>query len=324
MILKNKKIIIVAGDPNSINSEIIYKSWKKLNKNLKKRIFLVANIDLLKEQFKILNYPIKISQIKNINKIIDPKKLNVINVDLKFKNPFKVNRKNSSKYIYKALNLAHKLSLKENILGMINCPINKDLLKKKNIGVTEFLSKKCKLKNDSEVMMIKTRNFAVCPITTHIELRNVSKKIKSKMILIKVKTIQKSFKNLYKKSPKIGVLGLNPHNAELKNNSEEVREIIPAIKKLKKLGFKVDGPLVTDTIFMENFKNYDVIVGMYHDQVLSPFKSIFKFNAINLTLGLKYLRASPDHGVAKDLIKKNKADGLSLLECIKFIYKFGR
>jgi len=62
---------------------------------------------------------------------------------------------------------------------------------------------------------------------------------------------------------------------------------------------------------------------MYHDQVLSPFKSIFKYNAINLTLGLKYLRASPDHGVAIDIIKKNKANALSLMECIKFVNKFG-
>ena len=62
---------------------------------------------------------------------------------------------------------------------------------------------------------------------------------------------------------------------------------------------------------------------MYHDQVLIPFKSIFKFNAINLTLGLKYLRASPDHGVASELIKKNKANALGLIECIKFINKFG-
>ena len=67
-------------------------------------------------------------------------------------------------------------------------------------------------------------------------------------------------------------------------------EIIPAINKLKKLKFKVDGPLVADTIFIKNFKNYDVIVGMYHDQILTPFKSIFKFNGINLTLGLKYLK----------------------------------
>ena len=75
---------------------------------------------------------------------------------------------------------------------------------------------------------------------------------------------------------------------------------------------------------MNEFRNYDVIVGMFHDQVLSPFKSIFKFDAINITLGLKYLRVSPDHGTAKNLIGKNKADFTSLLKCIDFVNKFGR
>ena len=81
----------------------------------------------------------------------------------------------------------------------------------------------------------------------------------------------------------------------MKKNSEEKKIIIPAILKLKK-GIKLSGPLVSDTLFIKDFKNYDVIVGMYHDQVLTPFKTIFKFDAINITLGLKYLRVSPDHG----------------------------
>ena len=118
-------------------------------------------------------------------------------------------------------------------------------------------------------------------------------------------------------------MGLNPHNAELRVKSEDVNQIIPAIKKLNKLGFNVKGPLVADTLFVKDYKNFNIIVGMYHDQILTPFKSIYKFNAINVTLGLKYLRVSPDHGVGKDIIKKNIADYSSLLDCIKFINKFG-
>ena len=75
---------------------------------------------------------------------------------------------------------------------------------------------------------------------------------------------------------------------------------------------------------MKDYNNYEVIVGMYHDQVLSPFKSIFKFDAINLTLGLKYLRVSPDHGTATNLIGKRKADPMSLIRCVEFINKFGK
>ena len=125
-----------------------------------------------------------------------------------------------------------------------------------------------------------------------------------------------------KRKPKIGVLGLNPHNAELRSDSKELKEIIPSIKKLKKLKIKINGPLVSDTVFIKDYKKYDAIVGMYHDQVLSPFKSIYKFDAINITLGLNYLRVSPDHGVATDLIKKNKANPSSLIECFNFMNKF--
>tara|TARA_A100001015_G_C14365462_1_gene472189 strand:- start:26 stop:520 length:495 start_codon:yes stop_codon:yes gene_type:complete len=164
----------------------------------------------------------------------------------------------------------------------------------------------------------------VCPITTHLDLKDVSKKIKYKTIITKIKTIQKSFYKLFKKKPKIGVLGLNPHNAELRNRSEEIKEIIPAISYLKNIGYNINGPLVADTVFIKNYKNYDIIVGMYHDQILAPFKAIFKFDAINLTLGLNYLRVSPDHGVAIDKVKKNKANPSSLIECIKFINNFGK
>ena len=86
----------------------------------------------------------------------------------------------------------------------------------------------------------------------------------------------------------------------------------------------MNGPLVSDTVFISAYKKYDIIVGMYHDQVLSPFKTLFKFNAINITLGLKYLRVSPDHGTARDLIGKNKANAISLLECLNFLNKFSK
>ena len=100
--------------------------------------------------------------------------------------------------------------------------------------------------------------------------------------------------------------------------------IIPAIRRLKKLSVNIYGPFVSDTIFINNYKNFDVIVGMFHDQVLSPYKSLYKFEPINLTLGLRYLRVSPDHGVARDLIAKKTSNPKSLLNCIKFIDRFGK
>ena len=315
------KIILISGDPNSINSEIIYKAWKKLSKSLRRRIYIISNFELLKKQFRNLKYSIKLNKIYNINEATKHNELNVISLKLKFKRPFSVPKKEASKFVINSLNYAHSLAIKDKKINIINCPINKNLLKKNKIGVTEYLAKKCKVKNSSEAMLIKNKNFAVSPITTHIDVNEISKKINSKIIFSKIFTIHSWYKDKFKTKPKIGVLGLNPHNAELRINSEERRIIIPSILKLKKSGVNVNGPLVADTVFIKEYKNYDLLVGMYHDQILSPFKALFKFDAINVTLGLKYLRVSPDHGTAANLIGKKKANPTSLIKCIDFLNK---
>ena len=319
-----KKIIIVGGDPNSINSELIYKSWKKLDKSLRNRIYIISSYSLLKAQFKKLKYKIKLKKIKDIHKKNLENELKIIDVNLRFKNPFKIPYKSSSNFILNSLNFGHKLALKKEISGFINCAIDKKLLVKSKIGVTEYLASKCKIKNNSEVMLIRNDNLSVSPITTHLDIKNISKKLNSDLIINKVDTIEFWFKKNFNKKPKIAMLGLNPHNAELRNNSEERKVIIPSILMLKRKGVNITGPLVADTLFIEDYKKYDVIVGMFHDQVITPFKTLFKFNAINVTLGLNYLRVSPDHGVAENLIGKNKANSTSLINCINFVNKFDK
>ncbi len=318
--MKNK-IIILSGDPNSVNSEIIHKAWIKLNNSLKKRIYFISNCNLLKKQFKKIKKNVKIIKVKSITEGENSASLKVININIKITDPFKVRKSQASKFVISSLNTAHRLCQNSKVVGIINCAINKTLLNKNNTGVTEYLASKSKIKKDSEVMLIQSSNFAVSPITTHININQVSKKLNKNLIISKVITLNKYFKKIFKKKPKIGILGLNPHNAELRKKSEEIRIIIPAIKKLKRLRIKAYGPLISDTTFIENYRKFDVIVGMYHDQVLAPFKALKKFEAINLTLGLKYLRASPDHGTAADLIGKNKANPTSLLRCIEFMNK---
>ena len=319
--MKNK-IILIAGDPNSINSEIIFKSFKKLSKSLKNRIYLIGSYDLISQQLRKLNFNLKLEEIDNIKEVNKGSSLKIININIKFKNPFKVERNEASKYVLKSLNLAHKIAVEEKVAGIINCPINKNLLNKKRIGVTEYFAKKCQINDNSEVMLIHNKKLSVAPLTTHIDIKNVSKNINAKNIIKKTKTIEKWFKINLNKKPNIGVLGLNPHNSEMRNSSEEKRIINPVILKLRKAGIKISGPLVSDSIFINNYKKFDVIMGMYHDQVLSPFKALFKFDAINITLGLKYFRASPDHGTAYNIIKKKKANETSLLNCINYIHKF--
>tara|TARA_B100001057_G_scaffold360894_1_gene363275 strand:+ start:8357 stop:9322 length:966 start_codon:yes stop_codon:yes gene_type:complete len=319
-----KKIIIITGDPNSINSELIYKCWKKIDNKLKKKIYLISNIELLKEQFKILKYRIKIVEVKNLNECYNNKNLKILNLDLKFTNPFKVSLAAGTKFVHNSLNLGHELGLKKEVMGIINCPIDKKFLNKNNLGVTEYLASKCSVKEENQAMLIMNEKLMVCPLTTHINLQNVSKKINKLLIVNKIKTIDLWFKKKFRKKPKFAILGLNPHNSEFNKASKENKIIIPAVKTLKNLKINIRGPIPADTIFINDYKKFNIIVGMYHDQVLAPFKALYKFNAINLTAGLRYLRVSPDHGVAIDLIKKNKSKATSLLKCIKIINKFGR
>ena len=312
--MKNK-IIIVAGDPNSINSEIISKTWKKIKPSLKKKLYLIANFNLIKKQFKKIKSKTPIVKIKNINDYSNTKKLKIIDVPLIFKKPFSVSLKNSRKYIFKCFDLAHQLSQNEDIKGLINCPINKRLLSNsKTIGVTEFLASKSKINNGSEVMLIHNKKLSVVPLTTHMEIKNVSKKININFIIKKIKTLQNDFQKLFKKKPKIGILGLNPHNSELWSNSEEVKIIIPAISKLKSKGFNVTGPFSSDTFFINNYKKYDVVVGMYHDQVLTPLKTLYNFNAINITIGLPFIRITPDHGPNYKMFGLNRSKPDSLIQ----------
>mgnify|MGYP001265601454 CR=1 FL=1 len=316
-----KKLLIVSGDPNSINSEILYKSWKKLTKIQKKNIYIISNFELLKKQYKKLNYKLDLLKVKNIKESESTEKLKILDINLKFSNPFKVPPAKASKFIINSLNKAHTLALTKNVIGFINCPISKTLLKKRKFGVTEFLASRCKINDSSEVMLLINKKLSISPITTHIDVKDVFKKIKSKIIIKKILTIHKWFKKYKYISPKIAVLGLNPHNAEFRKDSEEVKIIVPSLKKLKKKGLKIYGPFSPDTIFLKDYKQYDVIVGMYHDQILGPFKTLFKYDAVNLTLGLPYIRVSPDHGPAKDLVGTKRANCESLSKCINFLQK---
>ena len=137
---------------------------------------------------------ITLIKVKNIYEFPESDEMKILNIDLKFDNPFRVSKKLNSKFIYKALNYAHKLSLNDNIAGIINCPINKTLLKRKNSGLTEFFSQKCKIIKDTEVMLITNDKFSVSPITTHLDIKDVTKKISKEIIFKKIILI---FKELH-------------------------------------------------------------------------------------------------------------------------------
>ena len=193
-----KKIIILSSDPNSINSEIIFKIWKNINNSLRKRIYLISNYSLMISQLKKIKYKIKITKVRDINEQTKGNSIKLIDVKLNYKNPFNVSKNEASKFVKKSLSLGHKICLDTKNVSELNCPLDKALLRKKFYGVTEFLASECKVKNNSEVMMLRNKNLAICPITTHADISKVSNQIKKNKIISKIKVINLWFKKTFK------------------------------------------------------------------------------------------------------------------------------
>lgn len=319
--MNSNPILIIAGEPFSIFSEILFKSFKK-NK-FSKPLILIGSFNLLKKQMKNLNFNIPFNQIdKNFNyRELKKNKINIINVNFRFKKIFQKINNSSNSYNQKCFDLALQLIKKRNFAGLINGPISKrNFLRKKFLGITEYLAKKTSSKN--YVMLIFNNKLSVSPLTTHIPLKDVSKSIKKKNIINHVILIKSFYKKYFKKDPVIAITGLNPHCESNYFKSEEDFSIKPAIKELNKIYSKIYGPYSADSLFMKNnIKKFDVIIGMYHDQVLSPIKAIYNFDAINITLGLPFIRISPDHGTNNQMIGKNLSNPLSLTKAIKFLDK---
>ena len=321
--MRIKPILIIAGEPNSVFLEIFFKTLKK--KIINNPIILIVSKNLFFKQMKKLGFDYKIKLINEIDidfRNINNKQINIINVDYKFKNAFEKITDNSNKYLTKCFSIALLLLKKNNFLGLINGPISKkNFLKDKYLGITEYLAAKTNRTN-KVAMLIYNKKLSVSPITTHLPLRLVSKMVTKEKIINQVKLIYQFYKKELKKKPKIAVTGLNPHCESNYKSSEEIKMIIPAINLLNKKNINVEGPFAADTIFLKEQSNkYDVIIGMYHDQVLIPIKTLFGFRAINITLGLPFIRISPDHGPNVKMLGKNKSSPESLIQAIKFLNK---
>ena len=318
-----KPILIVAGEPYSIFSEIFFKALK--GKKYRRPIVLIASQDLFVAQMKSLNFTFKINTVDSSKLNLEGLKknyINLINVNFKSKRSFNKITNKSNSYIEKSFHIALKLLKTKKFSGLINGPISKkNFLGEKFLGITEYLASKT-IKNDNIAMLIYHKNLSVSPLTTHLPLMDVNKKITKKKIINNVKLISDFYKKKLNISARIAITGLNPHCESNYKSSEEKRFIIPAIKYLIKKKYKVSGPFAADTIFMSiNKSKYDIILGMYHDQVLTPAKALFGFNPINITLGLPFIRISPDHGPNEKMQGKNNSNPQSLIEALKFLDK---
>ena len=318
-----RPIIIILGEPNSISSEIFLKSLNYI-KNTKLNFIIIGNYSLLEKQANYLDFKInvkfKLSEINSLENV----KFNFINVDYKQSKPFNLKTNNSDTFVKKCFEHAVILLKKKLAIGLINLPINKSkFTKNKYKGITEYIADKTNNRN-KENMLLFNENFSVLPLTTHIPLKKVYKEISYKKIEKACKNINNFYlKTIKRKKFKIGILGLNPHNGENGYiGNEEKKIIIPAINKLKKK-YPIIGPLSPDTSFLQREKlQIDVLIGHYHDQILTTFKTKFDFNAINITIGLPFIRISPDHGIGTGIIGKGMANPKSFKKAVKFFSKY--
>ena len=314
-------ILIVSGEPNSVFLELFF---KVLNKDkIKSPIILISSKKLLTLQMQKLKFKkkIKLLQISKLKSYkLDNKTINLIDVKYNPGKAFEKISKKSNIFIKNSFDLAFQIIKKNNIHKFINGPISKkQFLKNKFLGITEYISEKFQANNTC--MLIYNETLSVCPITTHLPLKLVSKKINKKIISKNISLVNNFYEKKFNIKPRIAILGLNPHCESVHKYNEDEKIIKPTIQYLKNR-YNVSGPYPADTIFLKNNrKKFDVIIGMYHDQVLTPLKTLFEYDAINITLGLPFIRVSPDHGPNETMLGKNLSNPLSLSRAIKFLDK---
>ena len=309
--MNSNPILIVPGEPRSIFFEIFFKSIN--SQKIRSPIVIICDRRIFNKEIKRFKFKKKVEELSQ--KFIDKKKI-------KSKKIYLVDIPNnySNTYIQRCFLYAFSLLKKGFTNKIINGPINKTkTLNKKYLGVTEYISHFFNQKKFA--MLIYNKKLSVCPITTHLPLSQISKKISKKLVIEKVLIVNKFYKKFLGFKPRIAITGLNPHCESILKFNEDDKIVLPAIKSLKKL-VNVQGPFPADTIFLKNNrKKFDVIIGMYHDQVLGPIKTLFEYNAINITLGLPFLRITPDHGPNEKMIGKNKSNPISLINALNFLDK---
>ena len=314
-------ILIVSGEPNSVFLELFFKVLKK--DKIKSPIILISSKKLLTLQMQKFEFKkkIKLLQVSKLKSYkLDNKTINLIDVKYNPDKAFEKISKKSNIFIKNSFDLAFQIIKKNNIHKFINGPISKkQFLKNKFLGITEYISEKFQANNTC--MLIYNETLSVCPITTHLPLKLVSKKINKKIILKNISLVNNFYEKKFNIKPRIAILGLNPHCESVHKYNEDEKIIKPTIQYLKNR-YNVSGPYPADTIFLKNNrKKFDVIIGMYHDQVLTPLKTLFEYDAINITLGLPFIRVSPDHGPNETMLGKNLSNPLSLSRAIKFLDK---
>lgn len=309
--MPKKKIAITMGDPAGVGPEIIVKAFAQEDIYKICKPLVIGDRSVIKEVIKVsgMEFDPDNIEILNLNEVKNPSKLP------KGK-PSEESGRASFSYIRKALEL-YRLGILE---AVVTAPITKIALRMAGLpwlGHTDMLAQMTNTQDYA--MAFYSEPLKLILTTIHVPLKEVPYLIKNEKVIKTIFLAKKACDMLQIESPRIAVCGLNPHAGEEGiMGKEEIEEIMPAIDEAKALGINVSGPYPADSIFWRAYQGeFDIVVAMYHDQALAPFKLIAFNKGVNFTVGLPFIRTSPQHGTAYDIAWQGKADPTSLLEAIK-------
>jgi len=308
------------GDPAGVGPEIVVKALHVPEEEKPCLAVVIGDMGVIEEAVKMLALPLKVRRISSPAESRPVAgTIEVIHVGgmRKFERcrPTAEGGRASAEYIAKAV----ELSSAGEAQGVVTAPISKEALKMAGLkwpGHTEMIAELTK--TGSYAMMLVGGPLRVILATIHVPLVKVPGLVTRETVLDTIRLAETACAMLGLSNPRIGVAGLNPHAGESGLfGDEEIREIIPAVDEARRQGIPVSGPFPPDTVFHKAYKgDLDIVVCMYHDQGLIPLKMIAFDKGVNVTVGLPFVRTSPDHGTAYDIAWKGVADPSSMIEAI--------
>jgi len=317
-----KRIVFTCGDINGIGPEIALKALNKItSKNKATQLILIIPENVFIKASHLIRPHFSFQTVKDLLfNNIDSSQVIILTTN-SFKQNIGKPTASSGEAAYLALKISFDLLNKNLADAVVTAPVSKTALKLAGVkypGQTEMYADWCGIKNF--VMTFLSKKLRVALYSIHIPLKEVSKSLYLKVLSGKLDTVISMLKiDLGINNPKIAVLGLNPHAGEGGIIGKEEKELIEPIIKLKKFRGVVEGPFSSDAFFANRrFENYDLVFGLYHDQVLIPFKYINSGKGVNYSAGLPIIRTSPDHGTAYDIAGKGIADESSMIEAYKY------
>ena len=320
-------VVLTPGEPAGIGPEIAAKAWRTLNADPKMCFALMHDLSALKQRLAQSGIDVPVVQIQSIDETskVFAKALPVIHRPLVAPSSAGTFSSQNSHWVIDAISEAADLCLTGKASAMVTCPIQKEALYAagfKHQGHTDFLASLARGKghDSTDVMMLVGADLRAVPVTVHIPLKDVPAHLSQQAIESQARIVHAALRKFFGiNAPCIAITGLNPHAGENGTmGREEIDVIIPAITALRSEGITVLGPLPADTAFYpEARRTYDAILCMYHDQALIPVKTLDFHGGVNVTLGLPFIRTSPDHGTALNLAGTGKAQGESLVAAIR-------